>query len=109
MREFAHWFLCEANKWRRGRFVSVGSVVNAHDEERARRGYPGEYAYALRPNFPRDLSVASSILSAAAATFSSRCSTCDVPGMGSIAGERQRSHARASCDGVIFNFAAARS
>src|SRR5215208_8262048 len=36
----------------------------------------------------------------AAATFSSRCATEEVPGMGSIAGECPRSQASATCDGV---------
>src|SRR5207245_10418469 len=36
----------------------------------------------------------------AAAMFSSRCATLDVPGMGSTTGEFSRSHARASWDGV---------
>src|SRR3979411_263059 len=35
-------------------------------------------------------------LTAAAATFSSRCATDDVPGIGSITGDRCRSQARAS-------------
>ena len=35
-----------------------------------------------------------------AATFSSRCSTEDVPGIGSITGERASSHASAICAGV---------
>ena len=36
----------------------------------------------------------------AAATFSSRCATFDVPGIGSITGERFSSQASASCEGV---------
>jgi hypothetical protein len=36
----------------------------------------------------------------AAATFSSRCATEEVPGMGSIAGECPSSQASATCDGV---------
>jgi hypothetical protein len=42
------------------------------------------------------------IWSDAAAMFSSRCFTCDVPGMGSITGERWRSHAMESCAGVAL-------
>src|ERR1700686_2145511 len=44
----------------------------------------------------------------AAATFSSRCSTLDVPGIGSITGDRASSHARATWDGVAFNRVAIR-
>ena len=39
---------------------------------------------------------------AAAATFSSRCFTRDVPGMGSITGERRSSHAIALCETVAL-------
>ena len=35
--------------------------------------------------------------------MSSRCATLDVPGIGSITGERRRSQARASWDGVAPN------
>ena len=38
----------------------------------------------------------------AAATFSSKCATFDVPGIGSITGERFSNHASASCDGVAW-------
>ena len=44
----------------------------------------------------------------AAATFSSRCATADVPGIGSRTGERWRSHANASCAGVTASFSATR-
>ena len=40
---------------------------------------------------------------AAAATFSSRCETREVPGIGSMTGERQSSQVKASCDGVVFS------
>ncbi len=40
------------------------------------------------------------ISSAAAATFSSRCATFDVPGIGSITGERCSSHTSESCETV---------
>jgi hypothetical protein len=45
----------------------------------------------------------------AAAMFSSRCFTEDVPGMGSITGERCRSHASESCAVVAPCFFAAAS
>jgi hypothetical protein len=38
----------------------------------------------------------------AAATFSSRCATFDVPGIGNITGDRFSNHASASCDGVAW-------
>src|SRR5262249_9714956 len=44
----------------------------------------------------------------AAATFSSRCATLDVPGIGNITGDRFSNHASASCDGVAWWLAAMR-
>lgn len=41
-------------------------------------------------------------LMVAAAAFSSRCSTDDVPGIGSMAGDRFSSHASAICGGVAL-------
>src|SRR4029077_16562466 len=49
-----------------------------------------------------------SISNSAAATFSSRCSTLAVPGIGSMTGDRASSHARATWDGVAFHRAAIR-
>jgi hypothetical protein len=47
------------------------------------------------------IAISSSVSSnVAAATFSSRCATDEVPGMGSIADECPRSQASATCDGV---------
>ena len=43
----------------------------------------------------------------AAAMFSSRCLTDDVPGMGSVTFERFRTHASATCSGVASNCFAA--
>lgn len=42
----------------------------------------------------------------AAAMFSSRCSTEDVPGIGSMIGERASSQASANCDGLAWCAAA---
>src|SRR6266849_4451820 len=49
-----------------------------------------------------------SIFNSAAATFSSRCSTLEVPGIGSMTGDRASSHARATWEGVAFHRAAIR-
>src|SRR5260370_15875403 len=49
-----------------------------------------------------------SIFNSAAATFSSRCLTLEVPGIGSMTGDRASSHARATRDGVAFHRAAIR-
>ena len=49
-----------------------------------------------------------SMFSAAAATFSSRCLTLEVPGIGSMTGDRASNHARATCEGVAFHRAAMR-
>src|ERR1700757_1269242 len=84
-------FICETKKLSRRRIES--------DFKRR--------VYAPRANFASPFNVVSSSFTAAAATFSSRCSMREVPGIGSITGERCRSHASASCEGVIFNLAAA--
>src|SRR6516164_9256090 len=51
----------------------------------------------------------SSTCKPAAARFSSRCLALEVPGIGSITGERQRSQAKATCDGVALALAAAKT
>ena len=53
--------------------------------------------------------VSSSSSSSAAAVFSSRCFTLDVPGIGSITGERCSSQASATCEGVAPSRSAARA
>jgi hypothetical protein len=45
--------------------------------------------------------VSSSILKSAAATFSSRWLTLEVPGIGRITGDRDSNHARATCDQAL--------
>src|SRR5260221_2204865 len=67
------------------------------------------FSYALCAFFPKPANVSSSTWIAAAATFSSRCSTRDVPGMGKMTGDRCNNHTRASCEGEILSFAAFRS
>src|SRR6202046_1082961 len=58
--------------------------------------------YCLRPILSISCMVLSSNFSAAAATFSSKWDTRDVPGMGSITVERHSSQDSASCDGLTF-------
>ena len=54
----------------------------------------------LRPGGGQVSNSSSVRVISAAATFSSRCATCDVPGIGNITGERFSSQASASCPGV---------
>ena len=71
------------------------------DDQAPRPGrHPGHPAISHQASrrAPRTRSSVSSM--PAAAVFSSRCSTLDVPGIGSITGERWSSQASASCDGV---------
>ena len=64
---------------------------------------PARHRRVVTSHDPALLSVSNSSSDSsisAAATFSSRWATFDVPGIGSITGDRFSSHASASCDGV---------
>ena len=61
----------------------------------------GGYATLLAVS-SRDCHSDSLSLNSAAATFSSRCFTREVPGIGSMTGERQSSHATATCEVVAL-------
>jgi hypothetical protein len=90
--------------------VVIADVRNRQlaDREPARRlqhQRPRGPAVAHQPAEPAALNSSnSSSLSmiSAAATFSSRCATFDVPGIGNITGDRFSNHASASCDGVAW-------
>ena len=66
--------------------------------------FPGAQA----PVQPNSCILSSSIFKSAVATFSSRCSTLEVPGIGNMTGDRASSHARATCDGLACRRAAIR-
>ena len=68
-------------------------------------GGAANWAYAVSP---RSCSLRSSIFKPAAATFSSRWATLEVPGMGSMTGDRASNQARATWAGLAFMRAATR-
>ena len=78
-------------------------VLRAHAARRTpaggRRRTPG-LAFRLQPSLPSWATWSSVRPISAASTFSSRWATLEVPGIGSITGERCSSQARASCAGV---------
>ena len=67
-----------------------------------------EFRYFAPTSSPSSCSALSSNFNPAAATFSSRCSTLEVPGIGSITVDRANSHATATWDGVARKRSATR-